>query len=271
MNIEEIFKTRIAPTLADRSTMVNGTPPCQNIMFPNPHPFFSPFQEEQWRQHQHPYQYQPMIHIPKKTTVTTIGEVGASVDMMRAQLTELSRRMDAVESKFSVFKNSVSNDIFLLKSTLHEHATELLNVRDCVEDARTHAKNTKECNCLHKKQQQQKKNVASNVDLSIIRRRLSRVEDFTNEFYEQFENFKTVKDIITGLSDHLNECDQDISSFVVKRNEKLESNNDCNTDDNKGFNKNDEYDTNNLVIFMKEEDIQFDEDDFEYFEPIKKD
>lgn len=107
--------------------------------------------------------------------------------------------------------------------------------------------------------------------MSIIRRRLSRVEDFTNEFYEQFENFKTVKDIITGLSDHLNECDQDISSFVVKRNEKLESNNDCNTDDNKGFNKNDEYDTNNLVIFMKEEDIQFDEDDFEYFEPIKKD
>jgi len=252
MNIEEILKTRIAPTLADRSTMVNGTPPCQNIMFPNPHP----------------YQYQPMIHIPKKTTAATIGEVGASVDMMRAQLTELSRRMDAMESKISEFKNSVSNDVFLLKSTLHEHATELLNVRDCVEDARTHAKKTKECNCLHKKQQQQKKNVASNVDLGIIRRRLSRVEDFTNEFYEQFENFKTVKDIITGLSDHINECDQDISSFVVKRNEKLEYNNDCDTD---GFNKNDEYDTNNLVIFMKEEDIQCDEDDFEYFEPIKKD
>jgi hypothetical protein len=295
MNIEENFKSRIAPTLADRSTMVNGTPPCQNIMFPNPHPFFSPFQEEQQRQgqsrrQQHPYQYQPIIHIPKKTTAATIGEVGASVDMMRAQLTELSRRMDAVESKFSEFKHSVSNEMYLLKSTLSEHATELLNVRDCVEDTRTHVKKTKELierqdNCvdnladtirrqsnhLHKKQQQQKKIVASNVDLGIIRRRLSRVEDFTGEFYEQFENFKSVKEIITGLSDHINECDQDISSFILNRNEKLEYVNDCNTDAANGFNKNDEYDTNNLVIFMKEEHNKCDEDDFEYFEPIKKD
>jgi archaellum component FlaC len=279
MNIEEILKSRIAP-------------PCQNIMFPNPHSFFSPFQEErqrqeQWRQQQHPYQYQPMIHIPKKTTAATIGEVGASVDMMRAQLTELSRRMEGMESKFSEFKNSVSNDIYLLKSTLSEHATEVLNVRDCVEDTRTHVKKTKELiewqdncvdnladalrrqnNCLHKKQQQQKKNVASNVGLGIIRRRLSKVEDFINEFYEQFENFKSVKEIITGLSDHINECDQDISSFVVKRSENLEY---VNTDAANGFNKNDEYDTNNLVIFMKEEHNQCDEDDFEYFEPIKKD
>ena len=155
--------------------------------------------------------------------------------MMRAQLTELSRRMDAVESRFSVFKHSVSNEMYLLKSTLSEHATELLNVRDCVEDTRTHVKKTKELierqdscvddladavrrqsNCLHKEQHQKKKTVASNVDLGIIRRRLSRVE-----FYEQFESFESVKEIITGLSDHIDECDQDISSFVVKRNEEI--------------------------------------------------
>jgi hypothetical protein len=51
----------------------------------------------------------------------------------------------------------------------------------------------------------------------------------------------------------------------------LEYVNDCNTDAANGFNKNDEYDTNNLVIFMKEEHNKCDEDDFEYFEPIKKD
>jgi len=227
MNIEEILKSRIAPisTTKSNSNVVNGIPPCQNIMFPNP------------------YQYQPAIHVPTRTTAATIGEVGASVDMMRAQLTELSRRMDAVESRFSVFKHSVSNDIYLLKSTLSEHATELLNARDCVEDTLTHVKKTKELierqdNCvddladavrlqsnqsnrLHKKQQRQKKTVASNVDLGIIRRRLSRVEDFTGEFYEHFESFESVKEIITGLSDHIDECDQDISSFVVKRNEEI--------------------------------------------------
>jgi hypothetical protein len=287
MNIEEILKS-------SHSSLVNGTPPCQNIMFPSPRLFFSPFQkqqEEQWQQ-QNPYRHQPLIHIPTKSSTTTLGEVGASVDMLRAQLTELSRRMDAVEYNLSEFKNSVSNDIYLLKSTLSEHATELLNVRECVEDTRAHVEKTNELierqdicvdnladavrqsNCLHKKQRHQKKIVASNVDLGMVRRRLSKVEDFTNEFYEQFESFKSVKEIISDLSDHVNECDQDISSFIVKRNEKLEYDNDCNTDaanKNKGFDKNDEYDTNNLVIFMKEEHNQCDEDDFEYFEPIKND
>ena len=142
----------------------------------------------------------------------------------------------------------------------------------------------RQSNRLHKKHHQQKKIVASNVDLGIIRRRLSKVEYFTGEFYEHFESFKSVKDIITGLSDHINECDQDISSFIVKRNEKIECkcinqcikncNNDvgdCEADanKNKSVDKNDEYEANNLVIFMKEECVQYDEhDDFEHFEEI---
>ncbi len=281
MNIDDIFKPRAAPTSAGQSSVVNGTPPCQNIMFPNPFHFFPSSSS------QHPYHHQPLIRIPTKTSTTTLGEVGASVDMLRAQVTELSKRMDAIEYSFSEFKNSVANDMFLLKSTLSEHATEMLNVRDCVEDTRVHVEKTKELlerqdicvdnladavrqsNCLHKKQQQQKKIVASSVDLGMVRRRLSKVEDFTNEFYEQFESFKSVKEIITVLSDHVNECDQDISSFVVKRNEKLEVNH-CNTDDNKNknLNTNDHHETNDLVVFIKEEHAQCDEDDFEHFEPI---
>jgi len=279
MNIEDIFKSRVAPTSGGHSNMVNGAPPCQNIMYPN---LFH-----------NPYYYQPTIHIPKKTTAVTIGEVGASVDMMRAQLTELSRRMDAVESKFSEFKHSVSNEMYLLKSTLSEHATELLNARDCVEDTLTHVKKTKELierqdNCVDDladavNQSRMKMAVASNVDLGIIRRRLSRVEDFTGEFYEHFESFKSVKDIFSSLSDHIDECDRDISSFFIKENEKIEcecinqrmKNNcdddvgdcDADADKNKSVDKNDEYEINNLVIFMKEERVQYDEDnDFEHFE-----
>jgi hypothetical protein len=189
--------------------------------------------------------------------------VGASVDMMRAQLTELSKRMETMESKFSKLENSVSNDIFLLKSTLSEHATEMLNSRDIVEDTHAHVKKT---NNLIEQQdvcidrlagivsQSRMRTVASNVDLGMVRRRLSKVEDFTNEFYEQFESFKSVKEIITGLSDHVNECDQDISSFFVKRNEKLEVN-DCNTDDSN------ECDQNILLTFIKND--QEEDDDFE--------
>jgi hypothetical protein len=183
--------------------------------------------------------------------------------MLRAQVTELSGRMDAVEFNLSEFKNSVSNDIFLLKSTLSEHATEMLNSRDIVEDTHAHVKKT---NNLIEQQdvcidrlagivsQSRMRTVASNVDLGMVRRRLSKVEDFTNEFYEQFESFKSVKEIITGLSDHVNECDQDISSFFVKRNEKLEVN-DCNTDDSN------ECDQNILLTFIKND--QEEDDDFE--------
>jgi hypothetical protein len=257
MNIENIFKPRAAPTSAGQSSVVNGTPPCQNIMFPNPFHFFPSSSS------QHPYHHQPLIRIPTKTSTTTLGAVGASVDMLRAQVTELSGRMDAVEFNLSEFKNSVSNDIFLLKSTLSEHATEMLNSRDIVEDTHAHVKKT---NNLIEQQdvcidrlagivsQSRMRTVASNVDLGMVRRRLSKVEDFTNEFYEQFESFKSVKEIITGLSDHVNECDQDISSFVVKRNEKLEVN-DCNTDDSN------ECDQNILLTFIKND--QEEDDDFE--------
>jgi len=289
MNIEEILKS-------SHSSLVNGTPPCQNIMFPSPSLFISPFQkqqEEQWQQ-QNPYRHQPLIHIPTKSS-TTLGEVGASVDMLRAQLTELSRRMDAVEYNLSEFKNSVSNDIYLLKSTLSEHATELLNVRECVEDTRAHVEKTKELierqdicvdnladavrqsNCLYKKQRHQKKIVASNVDLGMVRRRLSKVEDFTNEFYEQFESFKSVKEIIADLSDHVNECDQDISSFVVKRNQKVH----CHVNENDVSNLNDyfsnynsDHDDSNSNIDVdannnnnknsgKEQEFVIEDDDFE--------
>jgi hypothetical protein len=238
MNIEELFKS-------SHSILVNGTPPCQNIMFPS---------QEHWQQ-QNPYQHQPLIHIPKKTSTTTLGEVGASVDMMRAQLTELSRRMCAVEFNLSEFKNSVSNDIFLLKSTLSEHATEMLNSRDIVEDTHAHVKKTnnlieQQDVCIDRladivnRNRNRMKPVASNIDLGIIRRRLSRVEDFMNEFYQHFESFTSVKEIISGLSDHINECDRDISMMVTKRNPMFETNYDDGDDDNNDNNDNNDNDNN---------------------------
>jgi hypothetical protein len=269
MNIEKFFKS-------SHSILVNGTPPCQNIMFPS---------QEHW-QKQNPYYYQPTIHIPKKTSTTTLGEVGASVDMLRAQLTELSKRMEIMESKLSKLENSVSNDIFLLKSTLSEHATELLNSRDIVEDTHAHVKKT---NNLIEQQdvcidrlagivsQSRMRTVASNVDLGIIRRRLSRIEDFTGEFYEHFESFKSVKDIFSSLSDHINECDRDISMMVTKDNPMFETSfdnddddtNDNDNDDNDDTNHagNDECDQDSLLTCIKNDQeqpiIQEEDDDFE--------
>ena len=207
------------------NNMEHGTPPCQNIMFPH---FLH-----------NPYHYQPIINIPTRSTTATLGEVGASVDMLRAQLAELSKRMEKMESAFSKFESSISNDVFLLKNTLSEHATELLHTRDAVESAFAHAKETNSLIEQHnvcideladichehgrlfssrtRHQNGVKKNAAS-IDLAMIRRRLSKVEDFTSEFYEQFEDFKSVKDTILNLSDHVNECDRDISLIVTKKN-----------------------------------------------------
>jgi len=215
------------------SNMVNGTPPCQNIMFPNPFQFFPSSSP------QHPYQYQPLIHVPTKQNSTTLGEVGASVDMLRAQVLELSKRMETMESRFLKFEKLMSNDMFLLKNTLSEHSAELLNVRDVAENARDNANKTNESiveqnYCIdeiadavsrtihicrkHLQVQKQSsiKSTVVNAQLGIIRRRVSRVEEFMNEFYEDFESFKSVKEIIAGISDHINECDRDISMIVSK-------------------------------------------------------
>jgi hypothetical protein len=168
------------PDNINNVTTNNGTPPpCQNIMFPIPDQ--SPLYNYYYYNDNY---YQPIINIPTRSSAATLGEVGASVELVRAQLTELSRRMESVECRFSEFEKCVSVDISLLKNTISEHATELLKMGDKA------------------------------IELGMIRRRLSKVENFKSDFYEQFENFKGVKDIISKLSDHLGECDQSISSII---------------------------------------------------------
>ena len=247
MNIEEIFNSRMASTSTTSTSNSNMVPPCQNTMFPNPHQ----------------YQYQPLIHVPTRTNTATLGEMGASVDMMRAQLMELSKRMETMESRFSKFESSVSNDIFLLKSTLSEHATELLHIRDIAENTHAHVKKTNE---LLEEQdfsidrladiirQTGMKTVASNIDLGTIRRRLSRVEDFTGEFYEQFESFKGIKDIFSSLSDHIDECDQDISSFFMRKNDNLEFQSNDGDDGENINNNNNNLETNLETYFSNYEE-----------------
>jgi hypothetical protein len=188
--------------------------------------------------------------------------MGASVDMLRAHIVELSKRMDTMETGISKFEKMVTNDMVLLKSTLSEHATELLHLRDITENTHTHVKKTNE---LLEEQdfsidrladiirQSGMKTVASNIDLGIIRRRLSRVEDFTGEFYEHFESFKDVKNIIKSLSDHIDECDQDISSFVITNNInnlnlKFEGSNNTTDNDNNDNNYNNDNNDNNYNI-----------------------
>ena len=207
--------------------------------------------------------------------------MGASIDMFRAQVAELSRRMETMESKFSKLEKSVSNDIFLLKSTLSEHATELLNSRDIVEDTHTHVIKTnnlieQQDVCINRLadivSRSGMKTVASKIDLGIIRRRISRVEDFTGEFYEQFESFKSIKDIFSSLSEHIDECDRDISMMITKDTPMFESsdmNDDTNNDDtnNDDMNESNECDQNILLTFIKndqeQQSIQEEEDDFE--------
>ena len=235
--------------------MVYEIPRCQNIMFSN-----SSCSE-------HPYLYQPMVRIPTRTSTLTLGEVGASVDLLRTQLSELFKRMEVMESTVSEFKTSVSNDVFLLKSTLFEHSNELLNVRDVVNDMHNHVKQThsliesqntcidglkevvSRSNTLYEKQQKKnaiKKN-PTNVDLGIIRRRLSKMEDFTNEFYEQFQSFKYVKDILFNLSDHIEECDRDISFMISKNNQYI-------GDDDDGINNSSSILTNYFANYSSDHD-----------------
>ena len=249
--------------------MQSGTPPCQNIMFPAPPSFYNNFNDSSSTGCTPPltpyiiskgsertacpqYQYQPIINIPTRTSMATLGEVGASVELVRAHVLELSKRMESIEYKFSEFEKRASSDISLLKNTLLEHSTEILKMGDSVDRTLAHVKSTnalierqdacidKLTDAFHehnrvyiKRQQQQQhviKKIETNIDLGMIRRRLSKVEEFTGEFYEQFENFKRVKDIISSLSDHVTECDRDISTIVKTNIETIEGHYENNND-----------------------------------------
>jgi len=248
--------------------MQSGTPTCQNTMFPTPPSFYNNFNYSSSKGSRAPhltpyiiskgsegtacpqYQYQPIINIPTRTSTATLGEVGASVELVRAHVLELSKRMDSIEYKFSEFEKRASSDISLLKNTLLEHSTELLKMGDSVDNTLSHVKSTnalieRQDACIDKladalyehdrlynkrQQKQQQFGVATNIDLGMIRRRLSKVEEFTGEFYEQFENFKSVKDIISSLSDHVTECDRDISLMVTKNIETIEGHYENNND-----------------------------------------
>ena len=250
--------------------MQSGTPTCQNIMFPTPPSFYNNFNYSSSKGSRAPpltpyiiskgsegtacpqYQHQPIINIPTRTSTATLGEMGASVELVRAHVLELSKRMDSIEYKFSEFEKRASSDISLLKNTLLEHSAELLKMGDSVDNTLSHVKSTnalieRQDACIDKladalyehdrlynkrQQKQQQFAVATNIDLGIIRRRLSKVEEFTGEFYEQFENFKSVKDIISSLSDHVTECDRDISLMVTKNIETIEGHYENNINDN---------------------------------------
>ena len=249
--------------------MQSGTPPCQNIMFPAPPSFYNNFNDSSSKGGTPPltpyiiskgsegaacpqYQYQPIINIPTRTSMATLGEVGASVELVRAHVLELSKRMESIEYKFSEFEKRASSDISLLKNTLLEHSTELLKMGDSVDNTLAHVKSTNalierqdacidkltdafhEHNRVYIKRRQQEQNVIkkieTNINLGMIRRRLSKVEEFTGEFYEQFESFKNVKDIISSLSDHVTECDRDISTIVKTNIETIEGHYENNND-----------------------------------------
>ena len=249
--------------------MQSGTPPCQNIMFPAPPSFYNNFNDSSSKGGTTPltpyiiskgsegaacpqYQYQPIINIPTRTSTATLGEVGASVELVKAHVLELSKRMESIEYKFSEFEKRASSDISLLKNTLLEHSTELLKMGDSVDNTLAHVKSTNalierqdacidkltdafhEHNRVYIKRRQQEQNVIkkneTTINLGMIRRRLSKVEEFTGEFYEQFESFKNVKDIISSLSDHVTECDRDISTIVKTNIETIEGHYENNND-----------------------------------------
>jgi hypothetical protein len=249
--------------------MQSGTPPCQNIMFPAPPSFYNNFNDSSSKGSTPPltpyiiskgsegaacpqYQYQPIINIPTRTSMATLGEVGASVELVKAHVLELSKRMESIEYKFSEFEKRASSDISLLKNTLLEHSAELLKMGDSVDNTLAHVKSTNaliewqdacidkltdafhEHNRVYIKRRQQEqhviKKIETNINLGMIRRRLSKVEEFTGEFYEQFESFKSVKDIISSLSDHVTECDRDISTIVKTNIETIEGHYENNND-----------------------------------------
>ena len=73
---------------------------------------------------------------------------------------------------------------------------------------------TKHESKLRHAKQRSRDNSKKCAEIGILRRRISKVEDFNNEFAECFETPPNLKDIVTRMSGQVEECDRTLSYMV---------------------------------------------------------
>ena len=195
------------------------------------------FQNSQY----YPHHYTPMVNVPTTNRLPSHGELVASVELLIAHVTQFANRMDRIESRINDWVNLglaermmiAETNIDNIKKCNNEHDTkiaatniELNYVFDSIKytnerivdnekviDRISDILTEHESKLRHAKQRS-RDNATKCAEIGILRRRISKVEDFTSDFVECFDTPSQLRGMVTQMSAQAEDCDRTLTYMV---------------------------------------------------------
>ena len=193
------------------------------------------FQNSQY----YPHHYTPMVNVPTTNRLPSHGELVASVELLIAHVTQLTNRLETIESRVS---DNLANNrleermtiaergINALKTCHNENGTkiEATNIEldyafDAIKCANERIVDNekvvdrisdilaKHDTKLRHAKQRSSDNAKKCAEIGILRRQLSKVEEITTEFVECFDTPSQLRGIVTQMSDQVEDCDRTLT------------------------------------------------------------
>jgi hypothetical protein len=179
-----------------------------------------------------------MVNVPTTNRIPSHGEIVASVELLIAHITQFANRLDNIESRV----NDLANNRLEERMTIAERGINALKTCHNETDTKIAATNieldyafdaikcaneriidnekvidrisdilTEHDSKLRHAKQRSRDNAKKCAEIGILRRRVSKVEEFNTEFAECFETPEYLRGIVTQMSDQVEDCDRTLT------------------------------------------------------------
>lgn len=192
------------------------------------------FQNSQY----YPHHYAPMVNVPTTNRIPSHGEIVASVELLIAHITQFANRLDNIESRVNELVNNSLADrmtnaeqgMDILKAYNNENGTKIAatNIEldyafDSIKCANERIIDNEKAidrisdilaehdSKLRHAKQRSRDNSKKCAEIGILRRRVSKVEEFNTEFAECFETPSQLRGMVTQMSDQVEDCDRTLT------------------------------------------------------------
>ena len=192
------------------------------------------FQNSQY----YPHHYSPMVNVPTTNRIPSHGEIVASVELLIAHITQFANRLDNIESRVNELVNNSLADrmtnaeqgMDILKAYNNENGTKIAatNIEldyafDSIKCANERIIDNEKAidrisdilaehdSKLRHAKQRSRDNSKKCAEIGILRRRVSKVEEFNTEFVECFETPSQLRGMVTQMSDQVEDCDRTLT------------------------------------------------------------
>ena len=183
-----------------------------------------------------------MVNVPTTNRLPSHGELVASVELLIAHVTQLTNRLETIES--TINDNLANNrleermtiaerGINALKTCHNENDTKIASTNieldyafdaiKCANERIVDNENVvdritdilaKHDTKLRHAKQRSSDNAKKCAEIGILRRQLSKVEEITTEFVECFDTPTQLRGIVTQMSDQVEDCDRTLTYMM---------------------------------------------------------